>query len=241
MRGAKIELDESAAALSQREMGARLGLMDCDDDLFDQRAQQLLLVARRGGGRLPFSLQGGAQREQTTAIFCAEGPRPLPFAPGQVGLGLLERTQGLLPLSLETTGDKSVVGIDGHVAALRTLRPATRALDGVMPQGERPVVIRFGPLRCAERGLETRRSKGVEDGACNGGVDFDRVDAQTIDAAACPCTMVARGSGVPGGVSAQPSASVAAGGEAFKKRSLPHRTARLVSAIGGPPIFPMEG
>jgi hypothetical protein len=147
----------------------------------------------------------------------------------------------LLPLSLETTGDKSVVGIDGHVAALRTLRSATRALDGVMPQGERPVVIRFGPLRCAERSLETRQSKGVEDGACNGGVDFDRGDAETIDAAACACTMVAWGSGVPGGVSAQSSAAVPAGGETFQKRSLPHGTARLASVIGGPPIFPMEG
>jgi hypothetical protein len=110
-----------------------------------------------------------------------------------------------------------------------------------MPQGERPVVIGCGPLRCAERGLETRWGKGVDDGACNGGVDFDRVDAQTIDAAASPCTMVAWGSGVPGGVSAQPSPAVAAGGEAFKKRSLPHGTARLMSAIGVPPIFPMEG
>jgi hypothetical protein len=95
VREVKIELDESAAAPTQREMGARLGLMDCDDDLFDQRAPQLLLIARRGGRRLPFSLQGGAQREQTTAIFCAERPRPFTFTPGQVGLGLLERTHGL--------------------------------------------------------------------------------------------------------------------------------------------------
>jgi hypothetical protein len=105
--------------------------------------------------------------------------RPPPFAPGQVGFGLLERTQGLLPLGLETTGDKSVVGIDGHVAVLRRLRPVTRALDGVTPQGERRVAIGGGPLRCAERGLKTRWSECVEDGPCNGGVDFDRADAQT--------------------------------------------------------------
>ena len=40
VREVKIELDESAAATTQREMSARLGLMDCDDDLFDQRVQQ---------------------------------------------------------------------------------------------------------------------------------------------------------------------------------------------------------
>jgi hypothetical protein len=140
-------------------MDALLGFVDCDDDLFEERAQRLLLIAWRGGGRLPYSLQVGAQREQTTAIFCAERSRPLPFAPGQFGLGVLEFTQAFLSLSLETTDDKSVLGIDGHGAALRSLYLVTRALDGEMPLDERPVVIRFEPLRCAERGLETHWGK----------------------------------------------------------------------------------
>src|SRR6266849_5797812 len=107
-----------------------------DDDLFEQRAQQLLAVARRGCGRLPHGLQVGAQREQAVAVFCAERARPFPFAAGEFGFGVLELAQALLPLGLEAACDESVLGVDGAIAALGTLRLVAGALGGQTPLAE---------------------------------------------------------------------------------------------------------
>lgn len=62
-----------------------------------QRSQQLLAIARRGGRRLPYALQIGAEREQAP-IFSAERSRSFTFAPGELGFGLLKLAQVLLPL-----------------------------------------------------------------------------------------------------------------------------------------------
>src|SRR6266545_1117554 len=114
----EVAVGESAAAPAQREVGPAFVLVDCDDDFLEQRAQQLLLVARRRGRRLPGLEQIGAEGKQADALMCAERSWAELFAPRKLGLGLVELTQAALPLGLDATGDEAVVGIDGAVAAL---------------------------------------------------------------------------------------------------------------------------
>jgi hypothetical protein len=45
--------------------------------------------------------------------------RSLAFAPGELGFGLLELAQALLPLALEAARDEAVLGIHSAIAARR--------------------------------------------------------------------------------------------------------------------------
>ena len=122
-----------------------LGLKHGDDDLFEQRSQQLLAIARRGGRRFPYVLQIGAEREQAAPVFCAECSRSFTFAPGELGFGLLELAQALLPLALEAAGDETVLGIDSAIAAFGTLCLVPGPFSGEPALGERIVAIGFEP------------------------------------------------------------------------------------------------
>src|ERR1700739_1057666 len=72
-----IDIGEASTSPPQGEAGAALGLAHGDEDLFEQRSQQLLAIARRGGRRFPYVLQIGAEREQAAPVFCAECSGPL--------------------------------------------------------------------------------------------------------------------------------------------------------------------
>jgi hypothetical protein len=110
------------------------GLEHGDDDLFEQRSQQLLAVARRGGRRFPYALQVDAQCEQAAPVFRAEYSRSFAFTPGDLGFGLLELAQALLPFALEAAGDETVLGIDSAIAASRRSAIAGQDCCGIMPQ-----------------------------------------------------------------------------------------------------------
>ena len=116
--------------------------MDCDDDFLEQRAQQLLLVARRRGWGLPGFEQVGAEGEQADAFVHTERSGAQLFATRKLGLGLFQFAQALLPLGLNATGDETVVGVDGAIATFGALRA---------------VVVGFDALRRGERGLDTKR------------------------------------------------------------------------------------
>src|SRR4029077_1791584 len=89
------------------------------------------------------------------------------FAPGELGFGLLELAQALLPLALEAAGDETVLGIDSAIAAFGTLCLVRATLGGELPRGERIVAIGFEPFGGGESGFETRWSKRGEDVARN--------------------------------------------------------------------------
>jgi len=178
-----IDIGEASTSPPQGEAGAVLGLKHGDDDLFEQRSQQLLAIARRGGRRFPYVLQIGAEREQAAPVFCAECSRSFTFAPGEPGFGLLELAQALLPLALEAAGDETVLGIDSAIAAFGTLCLVPGTFSGEPALGERIVAIGFEPFGGGESGFETRWSKRGENGACNRIVDLHCADAQTKDAA----------------------------------------------------------
>src|SRR5260370_37827921 len=63
-RQIKIDFNKSIAAPTQRQMRTIVIFVDGDDDFLDHRAQQFLLVAWRGGWRLPNCEQIGAEGKQ---------------------------------------------------------------------------------------------------------------------------------------------------------------------------------
>src|SRR5689334_4852076 len=78
----------------------------------------------------------GAAREQAAPVFGAECSRSFTFAPGELGFGLLELAQALLPLALEAARDEAVLGIDSAIAAFGTLCLVPGTLGGELPLGE---------------------------------------------------------------------------------------------------------
>jgi len=163
-------------------------------------------------------------------VFCAECARSFTFAPGELGFGLLELAQALLPLALEAAGDKTVLGIDSAIAAFGTLCLVPGALGGEPALDERIVAIGFEPFGGGESSFETRWSKRGENGARNRVVDLHRADAQTKDAATVDDVfagaVVARRRGATGVVGAQPSPACAAAGQPLQQcASFSHGTA----------------
>ena len=63
------------------------------------------------------------------------------FAQRQLGLGLGERAERVLPVALQAAGDEAVLGLDLAVAALGPLGLVSRALDLQPPLRERGVVV----------------------------------------------------------------------------------------------------
>src|SRR6202045_1104000 len=236
-----IDIGEASTSPPQGEAVAVLGLKHGDDDLFEQRSQQLLAIARRGGRRFPYALQIGAEREQAAPVFCAECSRSFTFAAGELGFGLLELAQALLPLALEAAGDETVLGIDSAIAAFGTLCLVPGTFSGEPALGERIVAIGLEPFGGGESGFETRWSKRGENGACNRVVDLHCTDAQTKDAATIDDVfagaVVARRRGASGVMSAQPSPARAAGGQSLQQcASFSHGTAGVMGlgmGVGG--------
>jgi hypothetical protein len=101
--------------------------VDGDDDFLDYRAQQFLLVAWRGGWRLPNCEQIGAECKQLSTLLRTERSGPQCFALRELGLGLVECAQAVLPLGLEPTRNKTVVGVDSTIPTLGALRLVTCA------------------------------------------------------------------------------------------------------------------
>src|SRR5438270_2465495 len=79
-RQSEVDLVERAALPAQREMGGRLVAIDLDRDVFDEGAQQLLPVARRGRWRVPDGGEIGSECEETIALGLRDYPRPVFFA-----------------------------------------------------------------------------------------------------------------------------------------------------------------
>src|SRR5258708_35804258 len=89
-RERQVDLVERAAFPAQREVRGSLVTLDLDDDLLDQRLQQLLPVARRRRRGVPHARKIGPEREQAAALLWGEQPRTLPLAARKLGLGSFE-------------------------------------------------------------------------------------------------------------------------------------------------------
>jgi hypothetical protein len=124
----------------------------------------------------PRAPAGGRRSSALSALGRSRSP------PGELGFGLLELAQALLPLTLEAARDEAVLGIDSATAAFGTLCLVPGTLGGELPLGERILAIGFEPFGGGESGFKTSWSKPGEDGACNRAVDLHCAHAQTVDA-----------------------------------------------------------
>ena len=101
----------------------------------------------------------------------------------EFGLGLVKCAQAVLPLDLEPTRNKTVVGVDSTIAPLGALRLVTRALNRQTPLCERAIMIGFEALCCCKSRLNTKRRERGEDRARDHLIDLRCADARAIDAA----------------------------------------------------------
>jgi hypothetical protein len=185
--------------------------------VLEQRAQQLLLVARRRGRRQPRLEQVGAEGKQADALVWAERSGAQLFATREFGLDLLELAQAALPFGFDATGDEAVVGVDGAIATLGALRLVACALDRETPLRQGAIAIGFDAFGRGERCLGTERRERGKHGARHRLVDLHGTDAQAVDAAtiddALAGTVVARGGRTAGVVSAQLASALSADGQ----------------------------
>jgi hypothetical protein len=208
-------------------MGAVLVTVNADDDLVQERAQQLLTVSGSSGRRRPDPLEVGAEAEKGVPFLGFECPGPLPLAECKRCLGAVEFAEALLPFGFEAAGDQPVLGLDGAVATFRTRRLVLSTLVRQTPLGEVCLVILFEPLCGVQGSLEPCRLQGLEERRGNGGVDLDPADIKTIDTAAVDHVLtgavVAGGGRAPAIVGMQPPTAMAAAGEPLKQSiAFPH-------------------
>src|ERR1700676_1138541 len=211
-------------------MGAAFVSVDCDDNFLEKWAQQLLLVARQGGCRLPDLEQVGAEGKQADALGCAERFGTQLFATRKLGLGALELAQAVLPFGFDATGDQAIVGVDGAIATLGALCLVACALERETPLRQRAVVVGFDALGRSERSLDAERRERGKHGVRHCLVDLHGADAQAVDATsidnAFAGAVIAGGRGAPGVVRAQLASALSASGQALQQSaSFSHGTA----------------
>src|SRR6516165_2615177 len=100
------ELGERTAAPADRHGGAALLAVGVEDHLLDQRSQKRLAIAVAGGRRRPHTAEIGAESQELLALLGGEGARALSLAQRELGLGLGELCERLLPVALKTAGDE---------------------------------------------------------------------------------------------------------------------------------------
>src|SRR5499433_2984994 len=182
-RQSEVDLVERAALPAQREMGGRLVAIDLDCDVFDEGAQQLLPVARRGRWCVPDGGEIGSECEQTIALGLRDHPRPLFFAAFQLDLGRLKCAQALLPVAFEAACHQPVVGIDSAITTLGALCLVIGSLDPEPPLLQSGFAFDFQPLSGGKGGGKPSQLQGSDEGPSDGLVDLDTADIEAIDAA----------------------------------------------------------
>jgi hypothetical protein len=170
-------------------------------------------------------VQIGAEREQANAFIRTKHSRLLLLAAHQLGLGRFEVPQGFLPLGLQASGDKPIVGVHGHVTAFGAALFIGCALDRVAPLRESAVTIGFKSFGGRKRGFDAERRQRGEKRADDCLVDLHGADVETIASMAfgdVPSrAVIARRSGSASVVSAQFAPAMATDGEILQKRARP--------------------
>src|SRR5499427_3708728 len=232
-RQGEVDLVERAALPAQREMGGRLVAIDLDRDVFDEGAQQLLPVARRGRWRVPDGGEIGSECEQTITLGLRDHPRSLFFAAFQLDLGRLKCAQALLPVAFKAARHQPVVGIDSAITTLGALRLVIGSLDPEPPLLQSGFAFDFQPLSGGKGGGKPSRLQGNHEGPSDGLVDLDTANIEAIDAAVLDENLaravVPWRSVAATVVGVQTATAMAAASQPLQKcAAFPHSAARLV-------------
>ena len=102
-RTIEFDLGQQAGPPAQGDPDMIFSARCKDHGLFEHRAQQLLLVARRGRGSVPSALEIVAESQDCIAICGIELAWPITLTALQRDLRFLERVQTLFPFPLQAT------------------------------------------------------------------------------------------------------------------------------------------
>ena len=128
----------------------------------------------------PRSAPSASSRSRSGAVSVRGS---LLFAQRELGLGLGELAECVLPVALQAAGDEPVLGLDLAIAALRSVGLVSGALDLQPPLLQRGVVVlleRFGRL---QRGLHAGGGERGQQRAGDGLVDLTAADSHAPFAA----------------------------------------------------------
>src|SRR5215831_644159 len=181
---------------------------------------------------MPHGVEVHSNREQAVALCLGEHARSLPLTTGELGPCGFERAQALFPLALEAAGNQTIIGIDGPIAPLGPARLVTRPLDAEPPLLESRLAIGLEALGSSDGGGKFAWLKCCNEGACDGLINLDTSDIETV--AATPlddvltATMVAGSRVSTAIVRAQTTAAVAAAGDTLQEcAAFSHGATRL--------------
>ena len=170
---------------------------------------------------MPRGIEIRSDSEQARALGLREHARSFLFAACELSPCGLEGAQALFPLALEATGNQSIIGIDGPIAPLGPARLVTRPLDAEPPLLESRLAIGLEALGSSDGGGKFAWLKCCNEGACDGLINLDTSDIETV--AATPlddvltATMVAGSRVSTAIVRAQTTAAVAAAGDTLQE------------------------
>ena len=126
-RAVEFDVGQQPGPPAQGELDVMLSAWGKDDDLFQHRAQQLLLVPRRRRGRIPGAREMLGESPECIAPGGVELVWPVVLTPLQLALRFFERDQTLFPFLLQSTRDKTMLWLDSTVPALGLLGLVARA------------------------------------------------------------------------------------------------------------------
>ena len=161
----------------------RSSSLDVDDHFLDQAADELLAIAVGGRWGRPHAAEVRAEREQPLALLLSERAWTLLLAQRELGFGLGELAERVLPVALQAAGDEPVLGLDLAIATLGPIGLVSGALDLQPPLLQRGVVVLFERLGCLQRGLHAGRGERGEQRAGDGLVDLSAADPHAPAAA----------------------------------------------------------
>ncbi len=133
-----------------------IGRVDGDDDLIDDRAQQLLAFADRGGRRVKHGADISAGPFDPGRLVSGQRDRAAGLLGGQLGLGSADLAERLFPDAFQSAGHEPVLRLDRVVLAACAVGFVAGALDGQLEGGQ--------PAGVAGVGLSQRRRGGSKRG-----------------------------------------------------------------------------
>src|SRR5262249_9223874 len=132
---------------------------------------------------MPHGVEICSDREQARALCLREHARSFRLATSELGLCSFERAQALFPFALEAAGNQAIIGIPRAIATLGPSRRVARSLNAKPPLLEGRFAIGLQALGSSDGGGKPDWLECRNEGACDGLIDLDTSDVETVAAA----------------------------------------------------------
>jgi predicted RNA methylase len=209
--------------------------VDRQGDVLDQRTQQFLLVAPRGGRSMPNRSEVRTKRQQTRPFLRGQWNGTRPLAARQFDFGGFQRPEACLPFALQRPGHQPVVWVHRTITPLRPVHGKGGTLHIELPLLEHGL-----PVALETFGRGNRSGKPSRLQSCQKGFRHNLIEAHASDRQAIPFiavhdpladAVIVWRAAAPAIAHAQLSAALAAHSKALKKRAPFPRGASLVRSL----------